>query len=270
MFITVRSRSRPHTASDHSTQRREKIPLDTMIIPLLLISARGQQDFNRGDLISLRDSIRSITLELHNVASVLDQAVNRNGGPTKPRQHDGRRLSEHMDHSSLESIVRDFPKHEVFGIPGFQSWTLTDSPPKAASSILSHILSWITWAFLLGILFCFDAACALLIQATSRVVAVETPQKPQPGRSRSPIRDEQTSDISTSMLYLLLESIRWDNKAHFSSLGGAICVQIILMLGQNTLCFVIYTFRAIFFLLLCLLLWDNMRSTASIPKFGKT
>jgi hypothetical protein len=61
----------------------------------------------REDLIRIRDSVRIIAVELHNVASIMDRVISGTGGPLpNPSMDTTSRFSPHIDHKSVEELLR--------------------------------------------------------------------------------------------------------------------------------------------------------------------
>jgi len=231
----------------------------------------------REELISIRDSLRSMILELHNSASILDQVIQRNGGPALSKTPvKASRLSDHIDHAMFETYLREIQevpkasaKEYLFQqrVPvyvGHEDHSQSNGIVHGTSSVAS----WVIWAVLLLFSFTFDCTIVLLLRSFMRVVGTEPLPPVYPGRSRSPVR-ESKPEHSRSLLAMMTEGIREDPRSHILSLIIGLSVQYLLFIGNFVVYLFVYTCRCLGFLLLCLLLWDNMRSSTQ-SKFNPT
>lgn len=231
---------------------------------------------NRDELVSLRDAIRSVLVEFHNVASIMDQVIQRNGGPAYPQTPaKSNRLSDHLDHASIEAYLRELRAPSIRAnierpvpdrIPSYP--TPTGANPTTPNLPYSgmYLTSWIIWLTVVLLTLSFDCLISLVLRSCMRLVGSGTPAPIYPGRSRSPVRDPKAEN-SVSLLTLIVEDIKGDPKAHLSSILVGLSVQILMFAGNLVVHLLVYTCRSLGFLLLCLLVWDNMHyfTVKSLP-----
>ena len=168
---------------------------------------------SRDEIVSLRDSIRFMTVELHNIASILDGIISRNGGPAPPppNQARDRRISEHLDQTAIENALRMLGASNARSNPhqfhaGHSSGPHTrlvnlgiltlevDEIRGFAIAALSGL-----WAL---VLLCYDTLMCVVVRAvfaklTSSLTdshRAKQPARLPPGRSRSPIIEDDPSD----------------------------------------------------------------------------
>lgn len=225
---------------------------------------------NREELVSLRDSTRTIAVELHHVAGILGEVITRTGGPHPVRLN--RPALEHFDHVSVEALLRQLRngrspesiEEEVkpFVVPG--------EPGRTDSRTLFSLINidvFFTGAYWIGLtlhvlaLFSFDCVGALLFQGVLRLYTMESANPPiHPRGSSSPIREEQPLCETSSLLNQIMGIIQKDKSMHFSSLLVSLSIQVILFAGNPYLATMIYIMRICQFLVICFLFWDNMNT----------
>ncbi len=225
---------------------------------------------NREELVSVRDSTRTVAVELHHVAGILDQVITRNGGPAPVRMN--RPALEHIDHVSVEALLRQLRNgrsseslekvSKLFVGPG--------EPARADSRTLFNLINidifftsayWTGLTLLVLALFAFDCVGALLFQGVLRLYTLESANPPlHPGRSRSPIREEPALCETSSLLNQIMAIIQKDKSMPFSSLLVSLRIQVILFVGNSYLATMIYLMRMCQFLVICFLFWDNMNT----------
>ena len=169
---------------------------------------------SRDEMVSLRDSIRFMTVELHNIASILDDIISRNGGPAPlpPNQARDRRISDHLDQTAIEDALRLLGVSDVRSDPHkFQAGRSRATPTRLVNlGILTLEVDEIRgfaiaalsglWAL---VLLCYDTLMCVVVRAvfaklTSSLTdshRAKQPARLPPGRSRSPIIEDDPSDL---------------------------------------------------------------------------
>lgn len=149
----------------------------------------------REELTSLRNSVRVVTVELHTLASVLDNVLRRSGGPVQgsARELEERNLSDHLSHPAMENLFRSgsfIPpdlKEAVFG-----SGKSRDA--SALAFVMPMISSGLSFA-LSVVCFLYDMLLFSIFQVSiSKPSARTKVYKPHPGRYYSPIPTFSDSD----------------------------------------------------------------------------
>ncbi len=244
--------------------------------------ALSDETLTREELITVRDSLRVIAVEFHSISAVVDNSITRNGGPAPMKRNSNQHPSEAVEHSSVESLLRQLRTQATQGLDAAMSGLFPKKPedsrwmPKVLFGLINievvaTVVYWIGALMFALLSFCFDSVAILLFQGILKLYTVDnaTPRL-HPGRSRSPVREDQRIDETSSLINQLVVVVRVDRKMQMSSILSAIAVQLIQLIGLGPLNVLIFALRIIAFLLVAMLMWDHLNSSSlkPIPYFG--
>ena len=237
----------------------------TSFVCFVVSKTNAASSLTREELTSLRNSVRFVTVELHNVASVLDSILRRTGGAVKGTERDitERRLSDHLNHPALEELFRagNFPSAPVKKVPERSDFGQSkQTVPSVNEFIMSLIYSGLNFGASV-FSFAFDIVSFFAFQSCYLSAARETKvYKPQPGRYYSP--------VPPSSVHGCPYFTPWN-------LGGsalyAVLVQSVLAMNVFPVSVSIYTLRTLsLFPLFHIIKQINSELSPAPPVFGLT
>ncbi len=230
--------------------------------------------------MSTRESLLGIIVDLHNIATVIDNVLRRNGGPVKTSRSRRKTISVYDD-SPLGSLLSDSREPRstepaLRFMPYLKSEstisdTIDERMQSTSRDVSIGLIRILFDIICVVILFSYDSLCIIVGRSSLAVLECEPTRRVYPGRSRSPVREDTSPEDRPTLLLQIFESARKDRRTLLNSLVGGLCVQILIFVGSFPFSLLIYICRSICFLFLCLLVWDHVRSRqtfANIPHFG--